>query len=121
MKKMMMTFAAVLCCVMTLAVFTACEKEKDEFRYTITVLPAGTMTGQTAVTWTNLVLKVYQDALGVGSKEFTKQGEQDKCDKEVFEACKNAEMNLGSLGRGTGEVTVVNVTAKKRIYGKVIQ
>ena len=40
------------------------------------------MTGQTAVTWTNLVLKVYQDALGVGSKEFTKQGEQDKCDKQ---------------------------------------
>ena len=27
MKKMMMTLAAVLCCTMTMALFTACEKD----------------------------------------------------------------------------------------------
>ena len=121
MKKMMMTLAAVLCCAMTMSLFTACEKDKDGYKYTLTVLPAGTMTGQTAVTWTNLVQKVYQDALGVGSKEFTKHGERDECDQEVLNDCKKAEMNLGGLGRGTGEVTVNNVTAKKLVYKKVIQ
>jgi uncharacterized protein (DUF697 family) len=125
MKKMMMTLAAVLCCVMTMALFTACEKDKDEFKYAITVQPGGILTGANAVAWTNAVLNTYQAELGIDSNEFTKHGEQEQCDKEVFEACNRAEQKLGkalsTVARGSGEVTVNNLTARKRIYGKTIQ
>lgn len=33
MRKMLMTLAAVLCCTMTMAVFTACEKDHDGYDY----------------------------------------------------------------------------------------
>lgn len=115
----MMTLAAVLCCVMTLAVFAACDK--DEHRYTISVLHTGPSMGADAVNWTKAVLNLYQSELGVASIEFTKDGEQEQCDKEVLEACKRAEQRLGTVGRGSGEITVTNITARKRIYGKIIQ
>ena len=125
MKKMKMMLAAVLCCVMAMALFTGCAKEKDEYKYTITVQPGGVLTGSNAVAWTNAVLKTYQEELGIDSNEFTKHGEQEECDKEVFEACNRAEQKLGKalaiIPRGSGEVSVNNLTARKRIYGKVIQ
>ena len=98
---------------------TACEKEKDEFTYTIIVEPGGILTGANAVYWRNSVMNIYQTALGTDSEKFTKHGSQEECDREVLDACKRAEMSL-SVG-GSGEVKVHNNTANKTVYRRIIQ
>jgi hypothetical protein len=98
---------------------TACDKEKDEFTYTIIVEPGGLLTGTNAISWRNIVMKVYQTELGTDSEKFTKHGSQEECDHEVLEACKKAEMSL-SVG-GSGEVKVHNNTANKTVYRRLIQ
>ena len=98
---------------------TACDKEKDEFTYTIIVEPGGLLTGTNAISWRNIVMKVYQTELGTDSEKFTKHGSQEECDREVLDACKRAEMSL-SVG-GSGEVKVHNNTANKTVYRRLIQ
>ena len=119
MKKVLMTLAAILCCVMVTTLFTACEKEKDKYEYTIIVQPGGYLTGSQAVLWRNTVMSIYQDQLGTDSENFTKHGTQEECDKEVLEACKKAEMELNSIG-GAGEITVYNNTARKMVYRRAM-
>ncbi len=118
MRKMMMTLAAVLCCIMTMAVFTACEKDHDGYDYRLIVEPKRPLTGLEAQSWRDYVLEIYENALGVNSEEFNKQGEQEQCDKEVLEACKRAE---ASLRGGTGEIVVENTTARKTVYRRIMQ
>lgn len=119
MKKCLMTLAAVLCCTMTMAVFAACEKDHDGYDYRLIVEPKRPLVGLDAQNWRNNVLEIYESALGVGSEEFTKQGEQEQCDKEVLEACKRAEASL-RFG-GTGEIVVENTTARKTVYRRIMQ
>ncbi len=119
MRKICMTLAAVLCCVMAVTLFTACEKDKNKFSYAIIAEPAGTLIGENAVNWRNSVLKVYQIELGTDSEKFTKHGSQEECDKEVLDACKRAEMSLRVSG--PGEVKVHNTTANKTVYRRILQ
>ena len=98
---------------------TACDKEKDEFTYTIIVEPGGLLTGTNAISWRNIVMKVYQTELGTDSEKFTKHGSQEECDREVLEGCKKAEMSLNV--RGTGDVMVRNNTVNRMVYRRLIQ
>jgi len=119
MKKFIMTLAAALCCVMSMTVLTACEKDHDGYDYQLIVEPKRPLTGLDAQNWRNAVLDVYETALGVGSEEFTKQGTQEECDKEVLEACKRAEGSL-RIG-GTGEIVVQNNTTRQTVYRSIMQ
>ena len=114
-----MTLAAVLCCIMASTLFSGCEKDKDKFSYSIIVQPSGMTTGANAVIWHDAVLGVYQAALGTDSEDFTKNGTQEECDKEVLDACKRAETAI--TVRGTGEVRVHNRTTNQTVYRRVIQ
>ena len=114
----MMTLAAVLCCTMTMALFTACEKD-DGYKYHLSVEPKRPLTGLEAQSWRDYVLDVYKTALGVDSENFTKKGTQEECDNEVLECCKKAE---GALRYGgTGEIVVENTTARKTVYRRIMQ
>lgn len=119
MRKIMMTLAAVLCCAMTMAVLTACEKDHDGYDYHLIVEPKRPLTGLDAQNWRNAVLDVYKTALGIDSEDFTKHGKQEECDKEVLEACKRAEGSL-RFG-GTGEIVVQNTTTRQAVYRRIIQ
>jgi hypothetical protein len=120
MQKIFKKLFVLMCgCIMATFVLTACEKEKDEFTYTIIVEPGGILTGANAVYWRNSVMNIYQTALGTDSEKFTKHGSQEECDREVLDACKRAEMSL-SVG-GSGEVKVHNNTANKTVYRRIIQ
>ena len=114
----MMTLAAVLCCTMTMAFFTACEKGDEKYDYRLIVEPRRPLTGLEAQSWRNNVLDIYMKALGVDSETFTKNGTQEECDNEVFECCKRAE---ASLRGGTGEIVVDNTTARKTVYRRIMQ
>ncbi len=118
MKKVLMTLAAVLCCVMAATVFTACEK--NENIYSIAVESGGLMTGETAVYWRKTVLSIYQRELGVDGQDFIKHGTAEECDKEVLDACKRAESSLIGIN-GQGVVTVNNRTTRKIVYRREIQ
>ena len=118
-KKVMMTLAAVLCCVMLTTVFSSCKKDRDEFNYKIFVHPGGNLTGDAAMTWTHEVMSTYQAVLNIDSDEFKMKGSEEECDKQVFETCKKAEASL-KVG-GAGEVQVHNSTTNRTVYRRVIQ
>ncbi len=113
-KKMMMTLAAVLCCVMITTVFTSCKKDNDKYDYKITVTAGGMLTGDAAVNWSYQVMSVYQTALNIDSDEFTMDGEEEECNKYVFDTCKKAERNLPA--GGAGKIMVYNKTTNKPVY-----
>jgi hypothetical protein len=119
MKKIFNYVAILAIMAVCILSITACDKEKNEFSYTIIVEPGGLLTGNNAVYWRNIVMIIYQTELGTNSDKFTKHGSQEECDHEVLEACKKAEMSL-SVG-GAGEVKVHNNTANKTVYRRIIQ
>ena len=112
---MMMTLAAVLCCVMLTTVFTSCKKDSDFQSYSIVVTPGGILTGDAAVNWTNQTMNAYQAALDIDAQSFTMDGTAEECNKHVIECCKKAEVTVNRLG-GAGEVKVLNFTANRYIY-----
>ncbi len=117
MKKILMTVAVVLCCV----VFTGCNKDKDK-TYTYFIgfdLDGASWSGDSAVfdAWVNSISSAYETALGVTESTFTKTGKEADCDQAVMNACKKAEPvvdNIQHLGSGT--ISVTNETTHKVIY-----
>ncbi|MCR5850800.1 MAG: hypothetical protein K6G92_08835 [Bacteroidaceae bacterium] len=123
MKKILMTIAAVLCCWVTMTVFTACseddENEPKEYTYNISMNFGGyswTDDGMNYNEWQAAVMGAYMTAIGVTTETFTLQGTLAECDQKVLEACQEAEKKVATLRGGTAIITVKNVTTSKTVY-----
>ena len=135
MKKKLMTLAAVLCCAMTMTVFTACGSDDNDVRtysYTITFdnyyyyshesLDFDNPSSDIGFsTWMNSILGAYKNSLGISSDTFTLNGTQSECDAKVYEACKKAEETVKNIKGGSATVAVTNTTAGKKVYSYTVQ
>ncbi len=120
-------FVAVCAIAMT-TVFTACGSDDDDstktFSYSIYVDNETYVweDGEPTVSeWSAAITGAYETALGVTSVTFTKTGKEAECDKQVYDACKNAESTVVTIKGGSGTVTVKNNTTGKTVYAYRVQ
>ena len=115
MKKILMTIAVALCCV----VFTGCNKDKDQ-TYTYSIgFDLEDSWGETSEVnqWLDAISDAYESALGVSESTFTKTGKEADCDQAVKDACKKAEPTVDNIQHlGSGTISVTNETTNKEVY-----
>ena len=121
MKKFMMTLAAILCCALTITVFTSCGSDDDVRDYTYSIRFSGfyyNAEGDFKFSdWMHEVAAAYENALGVTSDKFTFHGTESECNERVSECCKKAEETVQNIpGGGTATVVITNNTTGKIVY-----
>ncbi len=120
MKKIMMMFAAVLCCVVTMTVFTACGSDDKVRDYSYTIgfdnLFYHSEGDFNLSDWIKDVTTAYENALGVTSDTFTFHGTESECNDRVSECCKKAEDTVNRIKGGSATVVVTNNTTGKTVY-----
>ena len=124
MKKYLMTLAAVLCCALTITVFTSCGSDDEEVRdYTYSFGFSSihyshvSTSSNPSSDWSLEITSAYRQALGVTSDTFTFHGTESECNDRVSSCCKKAEETVQNIpGGGTATVVITNNTTGKIVY-----
>ena len=126
-KKFFLAAFVAMCAMAMTTVFTACGSDDDDstktFSYGIYFDNVSYASqGEVNLTeWIAAVTGAYKTALGVTSDQFTKTGKEAECDKQVYEACKNAESTVATIKGVSGTVIVKNNTTGKTVYTYQVQ
>ena len=127
-KKFFLAAFVAVCAIAMTTVFTACGSDDDDstktFSYSIYVDNETYVweDGEPTVSeWIAAITGAYETALGVTSGTFKKTGQEAECDKQVYDACNNAESTVATIKGGSGTVTVKNNTTGKTVYTYRVQ
>ena len=123
MTKYLMMFAAVLCCALTITVFTSCGSDDEEVRdYTYSFGFSSihysyvSTSSNPSSDWSLEITSAYRQALGVTSDTFTFHGTESECNERVSECCKKAEETVDNIKGASSTVSVTNDTTGKTVY-----